>query len=43
MIEFPDLEAARACYSSPEYQAAKVERDGACIAHVSIVAGLESD
>jgi len=43
VIEFPDLEAARTCYSSPEYQAAKAERDGACIAHVSIVAGLESD
>ncbi|WP_366554962.1 DUF1330 domain-containing protein [Aquibaculum sediminis] len=40
VIEFPDLESARACYRSPEYQAAKAKRDGACVAHVSIVAGL---
>ncbi|MDF2097447.1 DUF1330 domain-containing protein [Aquibaculum arenosum] len=40
VIEFPDLESARACYRSPEYQAAKAKRDGACVAHVSIVIGL---
>ena len=26
MIEFPTLEAAKACYDSPEYQAAKALR-----------------
>ena len=41
VIEFPSLDAARACYASPEYQAAKARRDGACIAHVVIVQGLD--
>lgn len=27
VIEFPSIEAARACYDSPEYQAAKAIRD----------------
>lgn len=40
VIEFPSLEAARACYASAEYQAAKSRRDGACIAHILIVEGL---
>lgn len=40
LIEFPSLQAARACYQSPEYQAARARRDGACIAHVVIVEGL---
>ena len=40
VIEFPDLAAARACYHSPEYAAARHERDGACVTHVSIVEGL---
>lgn len=39
LIAFPDIAAARACYASPEYQAAKANRDGACIAHVVIVDG----
>ena len=38
--EFPSLAAARACYHSPEYQAAKARRDGAAMAHVVIVEGL---
>ena len=41
VIEFPTLDAARACYASAEYQAAKARRDGACIAHVVIVQGLD--
>ena len=28
VIEFPSLTAAKACYASPEYQAAKAKRDG---------------
>jgi len=40
VIEFPSLAAARACYHSPEYQAAKALRDGAAMAHVVIVEGL---
>lgn len=40
VIEFPDLDSARACYASPEYQAAKARRDGACHAMVVIVEGL---
>ena len=41
VIEFPSLAAAAACYASAEYQAAKGLRDGAALAHVVIVEGLE--
>lgn len=41
VIEFPTLQAAKACYASPEYQAARARRDGAATAHVVIVEGLE--
>lgn len=41
VIEFPSLQAAKACYASAEYQAAKARRDGAAAAHVVIVEGLE--
>lgn len=40
LIEFPDLAAARACYDSPEYVAARKARDGACTAHITIVEGM---
>ena len=40
VIEFPTLEAARACYHSQAYQDARARRDGACVAHVVIVDGL---
>lgn len=40
VIEFPSLQAARACYQSDAYQTARARRDGACIAHVVIVEGL---
>ncbi|AWX93092.1 hypothetical protein DPM13_07845 [Paracoccus mutanolyticus] len=40
MMVFADLATARACYASPEYQAARNKRDGACVAHVVIVAGV---
>jgi uncharacterized protein (DUF1330 family) len=41
VIEFPSLAAARACYQSAEYQAARARREGAAVAHVVIVEGLE--
>jgi uncharacterized protein (DUF1330 family) len=40
VIAFPSYAAALACYRSPEYQAARARRDGACIAHVVITEGL---
>lgn len=40
VIEFPSLQAARACYHSDAYQTARAMRVGACIAHVVIVEGL---
>lgn len=40
VIAFPSLQAARDCYDSAEYRAARARRDGACIAHVVIVEGL---
>lgn len=41
VIEFPSLAAARACYQSAEYQAARARREGAAVAHVVIVEGLD--
>jgi len=40
VIEFADMATALACYRSPEYQRAKAERDGVCIAQITIVEGL---
>ena len=40
LIEFPDIAMARACYSSPEYRAARARRASACIAHITIVDSL---
>jgi uncharacterized protein (DUF1330 family) len=40
IIEFPTIEAARACYASPDYTAARKARDGACVAHITLVNGL---
>jgi uncharacterized protein (DUF1330 family) len=40
VIEFPSLAAARACYHSTEYQAARALRLPAATAHVVIVEGL---
>ena len=39
-IAFPSMKAARACYDSPEYRAARSRRDGACVAHVVLTEGL---
>ena len=43
VIAFPSLEAARNCYRSPEYQAARRRRDGAAVAHVVLVEGVAQD
>jgi len=40
IIEFPSLADALACYNSADYAAARALREGACIAHVSIVEGV---
>ena len=40
VIEFPDLAAARACYASAEYQAARAARDGAAEVALVIVDGV---
>lgn len=40
IIAFPSLAAARACYHSPDYQAARAARQGAATAHVVIVEGI---
>lgn len=40
IIEFPSLAAAKACYTSAEYQAALARREAASMAHVVLVEGL---
>jgi uncharacterized protein (DUF1330 family) len=40
LVEFPSLDLAKAFYASPEYQAAKVLRDGACEAEFIALDGL---
>jgi len=40
IIEFPNLQAARDCYASPAYTAARAARDGAAQVHLLIVDGL---
>ncbi len=40
LIEFPDMAAARACYASAEYTAARAHRTGACVAMIVMVDGL---
>jgi uncharacterized protein (DUF1330 family) len=39
VIEFDSVEQARTYYHSPEYQAAKAKREGACIAEFVLVEG----
>jgi uncharacterized protein (DUF1330 family) len=39
VIEFDSMEQARTYYNSPEYQAAKAKRDGACVAEFVLVEG----
>jgi uncharacterized protein (DUF1330 family) len=40
VIQFKDMQTALDCYHSPEYQAAKANRDGHCTAQITIVEGL---
>jgi uncharacterized protein (DUF1330 family) len=40
LVEFPSLELAKVFYASPEYQAAKALRDGACEAEFVALDGL---
>ncbi len=40
VIGFPSIEAARACYDSAEYRAARAARDGAAETHIVIVEAL---
>ena len=41
VIEFDSFETAKACYNSPEYQAAAKIRDEASTAEVIIIEGYE--
>ncbi len=41
VIEFASYEEALACWDSPEYQAAKAERDGHAVADIIIIEGYE--
>lgn len=41
VIEFPSFEAARSCYNSPEYQAAKAIRQKHAEAEMVIVEGYD--
>ncbi|WP_316149754.1 DUF1330 domain-containing protein [Cupriavidus sp. BIC8F] len=41
VIEFDSMEAALACYNSPEYQAAKSHREGKAVADLMIMEGTE--
>ena len=41
VIEFPSVEAARECWSSPEYQRARALREGAAEVHLTLVEGYE--
>ena len=41
VIEFPDMATARACYDSPEYQAARAHRLGAGEAQIVLLEGAD--
>jgi uncharacterized protein (DUF1330 family) len=41
VIEFPSYEAALACWDSPEYKAAKAERDGHAVAEIIVIEGYD--
>lgn len=40
VIEFPSFQAARDCYRSPEYQAARAHRADAGVASITLIEGL---
>ncbi len=41
VIEFPDYTTALACWNSPEYKAAKAERDGHAVADIIVIEGYD--
>jgi uncharacterized protein (DUF1330 family) len=41
VLEFDSYDAAKACYESPEYQAAIKLREGASIADLVVIEGYE--
>jgi uncharacterized protein (DUF1330 family) len=41
VIEFDSMEAARACYDSPEYQSARAHREGAGEAQIMLIEGAD--
>jgi uncharacterized protein (DUF1330 family) len=41
VIEFPSYEQALACWHSPEYMAAKAERDGHAVAEIIVIEGYD--
>ncbi len=41
VLEFPDFETAVACYTSPEYQRAKLLRQAAAVSDVIIIEGYD--
>lgn len=41
VIEFDSIHAARACYDSAEYRAARASRAEACEADIAIIEGLD--
>ena len=43
VIEFDDLQTARACYDSPEYGAARALREPVSTADVIIIEGWDAD
>jgi uncharacterized protein (DUF1330 family) len=42
VLEFPDMDAARRFYDSPEYRAARAERAGAARMNMLLVEGLQT-
>ncbi len=40
VIEFENIEQARACYASPEYRAARARRADACVADIALIEGI---
>ena len=41
VIEFPSYEAAQACWTSPEYKAAKAKQEGGAVADIIIIEGYD--
>ena len=42
VVEFDSAEQAKACYRSPEYQAARKAREGAAEMNMLVVAGIDN-